>query len=271
VALVTGAGGAIGAATALSFAGAGAAVVLADRDGAAAHEVRRRIEEGGGTAVVSVSDVGDPAGAAGAVSTAIESFGQLDVVFNNAGISPDPAPVDELEIDVFDEVTRVNLRGVFLVLRQAIRAMRRSGTGGSIVNMGSSMAGWDVLAGSSAYLSSKHAVVGLTRAAALDAARYGIRVNAVCPGVVATTLGVPDLSDDAVASPGLERFAERIPLRRIGQPEDIAPVVLFLASSESRHVTGAAWLIDGGQTLQSWSNAPTASAYPYEANTSHER
>jgi NAD(P)-dependent dehydrogenase (short-subunit alcohol dehydrogenase family) len=112
--------------------------------------------------------------------------------------------------------------------------------------------------------------VGLTKAAALDAAPYGIRVNAVCPGVVATPMGVPDLSGHSV-SPGLERFAERIPLRRIARPEDIAPIVLFLASPESRHVTGAAWLVDGGQTLQSWSNAPEARSYPQQANTSHER
>jgi NAD(P)-dependent dehydrogenase (short-subunit alcohol dehydrogenase family) len=270
VALVTGAGGAIGSAAAVSFAAAGAAVVLADRDGGAAQAVKQRIEAGGGKAAVSVCDVGDPEGAQSAVSAALENFDQLDVVFNNAGISADPTPIDELAIEVFDEVTRVNLRGVFLILRQAIRAMRRSG-GGSIVNMGSSMAGWDVLSGSAPYVSSKHAVVGLTRAAALDAARYGIRVNAVCPGVVATTLGVPDLGDDSGGSPGLERFAQRIPLGRIAQPQDIAPIVLFLASAESRHVTGAAWLIDGGQTLQSWSNGPAQNSYPQEANTSNER
>lgn len=271
VAVVTGAAGAIGSATATRLAAAGAAVVVADRDGSGAAAVRERIEASGGTAVVSVSDVGDPAGAERTVGAAMEHFGRLDVVFNNAGISPAPAPIDELEIEVFDEVTRVNLRGVFLVLRQAIRAMRGTGEGGSIVNMGSSMAGWDVLAGSAPYVSSKHAVIGLTRAAALDAAPYGIRVNAVCPGVVATPLGIPDLSHDAAVSPELERFAQRIPLRRVTRPEDIAPIVLFLASSESQSVTGAAWLIDGGQTLQSWSNAPAANAYPYEANPHQER
>jgi NAD(P)-dependent dehydrogenase (short-subunit alcohol dehydrogenase family) len=126
--------------------------------------------------------------------------------------------------------------------------------------MASSMAGWDVLAGAAPYMASKHAVVGLTRSAALDAARHGIRVNTVCPGVIQTGLGVPDLQ--AGGSRGLQRFSERIPLRRVGQTDDVAAVVAFLASPDSCHVTGASWLIDGGQTLQSWSNAPAGAAFP---------
>jgi NAD(P)-dependent dehydrogenase (short-subunit alcohol dehydrogenase family) len=271
VALVTGGGGAIGSAAALRMAAAGAQIVVADRDPEAAGSVAERIGVSGGHASVAVCDVGEPDGARSATEAALVRFGQLDVVFNNAGISPAPAAVDELSVEVFDEVLRVNLRGVFLILREAIAAMRQAGRGGSIVNMGSSMAGWDVLAGSAAYVSSKHAVIGLTKSAALDAARYGIRVNAVCPGVVATPLGVPDLGTAQTASPGLERFSERIPLRRVAQPEDVASVVAFLASPESRHVTGAAWLIDGGQTLQSWSNAPDGASYVSEAIPRQER
>jgi NAD(P)-dependent dehydrogenase (short-subunit alcohol dehydrogenase family) len=127
--------------------------------------------------------------------------------------------------------------------------------------MGSSMAGWDVLSGGAGYAASKHAVLGLTRIAALDAAPYGIRVNAICPGVIETRLGVP-AGDDAEYRTGIERFADRIPLRRIGEPGDVAAAVAFLASDEARHVTGVGWLIDGGQTLQSWANAPDADAYP---------
>jgi NAD(P)-dependent dehydrogenase (short-subunit alcohol dehydrogenase family) len=127
--------------------------------------------------------------------------------------------------------------------------------------MSSSMAGWDVLAGAAGYAASKHAVLGLTRIAALDVARYAIRVNAVCPGVVETALGVP-AGDGEAYQRGVQRFADRIPLRRIGQPEDVAAVVAFLASDEAAHVTGVGWLIDGGQTMQSWSNAPDARAYP---------
>jgi NAD(P)-dependent dehydrogenase (short-subunit alcohol dehydrogenase family) len=269
VALVTGGGGAIGAAAALRLAAAGARVVVADRDQATATATAERIVAAGGDASSVVCDVGEPSEATETVGAAAERFGRLDVVFNNAGVRQIPAPIDELSVEHFDEVMRVNLRGVFLILRAAIRVMAPAGKG-SIVNMGSSMAGWDVLARSAAYVGSKHAVVGLTKAAALDAARYGIRVNAVCPGVVETPLGVPDL-DISPASAELERLAARIPLRRVAQPEDIASMVAFLASDESRHVTGSAWLIDGGQTLQSWSNSPPGPAYPSEAIRRQER
>jgi NAD(P)-dependent dehydrogenase (short-subunit alcohol dehydrogenase family) len=145
------------------------------------------------------------------------------------------------------------------VLRSSLRAMIEGGRPGAIVNMSSSMAGWDVLAGGASYAASKHGVLGLTRSAALDAAPYGIRVNAVCPGVIETALGIPDLED---GTSGRDRFAARIPLRRVGEPADVAAVVAFLASDDSRHVTGAGWLIDGGQTLQSWANAPEADHFP---------
>jgi NAD(P)-dependent dehydrogenase (short-subunit alcohol dehydrogenase family) len=150
---------------------------------------------------------------------------------------------------------------VFLVQREALKAMIAGGIAGSIVNMSSSMAGFDVLSGAAGYAATKHAVLGLTRIAALDAAPYGIRVNAVCPGVIETSLGVPSADREAYES-GVARFANRIPLRRIGEPEDVAAVVAFLASDEAAHVTGVGWLIDGGQTMQSWSNAPDGDAYP---------
>ena len=139
--------------------------------------------------------------------------------------------------------------------------MIEGGIAGSIINMSSSMAGFDVLSGAAGYAATKHAVLGLTRIAALDVARYGIRVNAVCPGVIETSLGVPS-DDEEGYRQGTERFANRIPLRRIGQPEDVAAVVAFLASAEAAHVTGVGWLIDGGQTMQSWSNAPEGDRYP---------
>lgn len=126
------------------------------------------------------------------------------------------------------------------------------------------MAGWDVLSASPGYIASKHAVTGLTRSAALDLAGYGIRVNAICPGVVETSLGVP-AADRQGYLESVRRFADRIPLRRIGQPEDVAAAVAFLASDEARHITGVDWLIDGGQTLQSWANAP---AFPWHLRNS---
>jgi NAD(P)-dependent dehydrogenase (short-subunit alcohol dehydrogenase family) len=251
VVLITGAAGAIGSAAATRFAAEGAALVLVDRDERRLRDVAPRIA---GDVAPVAADVGEPDGAAAGVAAAVERFGRLDAVFNNAGVSGTRAPVHELAVEAWDEAIRVNLRGMFLVLRAAVRAMIAGGRPGAIVNMSSSMAGWDVLDGGSAYAAGKHGVLGLTRVAALDAARYDIRVNAVCPGVVETTLGVPTLGEEGSAE--LRRFARRIPLGRVGQPEDVAAVVAFLASDEARHVTGAGWLLDGGQTLQSWSNAP---------------
>ncbi|GLQ77633.1 short-chain dehydrogenase [Mesorhizobium huakuii] len=256
--LVTGAAGAIGSAAVRRFLDEGARVAIVDRNGASARELARSL---GDNTIAIEADVTDEAHVRGAVETTVETFGGLDVVFNNAGISGVVAPVHELPVADWDTIIRINLRGIFLVLQASLRAMIKAGTGGSIVNMGSSMAGWDVLSGGAGYVASKHGVVGLTRVAALDAAPYGIRVNAICPGVIETTLGVPASGDGDFKS-SAQHFADRIPLRRIGQPEDVAAAVAFLASDEARHVTGVDWLIDGGQTLQSWANAPAGNAFP---------
>jgi NAD(P)-dependent dehydrogenase (short-subunit alcohol dehydrogenase family) len=260
VALVTGGAGTIGAAAAARLAAEGAAVVVVDRDGGRAEATAAGLGASGAAEALAVTaDVGDPAEVERAVEAALARFGRLDVVFNNAGIAGERAPIHELDVAEFDEVLRINLRGIFLVLRATVRAIAAGGRGGAIVNMASSMAGWDVLAGGASYAASKHGVVGLTRSAALDAAPYGIRVNAVCPGVIETPLGIPGLEE---GTSGRDRFAARIPLRRVGTPADIAAVVAFLASDDARHVTGAGLLVDGGQTLQSWSNAPAAESFP---------
>ncbi|MDQ0470493.1 SDR family NAD(P)-dependent oxidoreductase [Labrys wisconsinensis] len=258
IALVTGGAGAIGSAAVRRFAAEGAEVAIVDRDLARAEALAAEI---GAAAAAFGADVSRPDEVERAVAGTVERFGGLDVVFNNAGIPGKVAPVHELAVEDWEAIVRVNLNGMFLVLRAAIRAMIAAGTAGSVVNMGSSMAGWDVLAGGAGYAATKHGVVGLTRVAALDAAPWGIRVNAICPGVIETRLGVP-AADEAAYSVGIERFANRIPLRRIGQPEDVAAAVAFLASDDARHVTGVDWLIDGGQTLQSWANAPEAEAFP---------
>lgn len=261
VVLITGAAGAIGSAAARRFASEGAHVVILDRDRARAAEVADMLGQDGTQALAVTADVSSEAEVDRATAEAMARFGRLDVLFNNAGISGKVAPVYELSVEDWDEIIAVNLRGIFLVQRAALRAMIAGRIRGSVVNMSSSMAGWDVLAGGAGYAASKHAVLGLTRIAALDAARHGIRVNAICPGVIETRLGVP-AGDEAAYRAGIQRFADRIPLRRIGEPDDVAAVVAFLASDDARHVTGAGWLIDGGQTLQSWANAPEAAAYP---------
>ncbi|MCX5496760.1 SDR family NAD(P)-dependent oxidoreductase [Kaistia dalseonensis] len=262
VVLVTGGAGAIGSAACRRFASEGATIVVVDRDGTRAEETAQALRASGYNAIGVAADVGDEIEAEAAIAAAISAFGRLDIVFNNAGISGKVAPVYELSIADWDEIVRINLRGIFLIQRFALRAMIEAKTRcGSIINMSSSMAGWDVLAGGAGYASTKHAVLGLTKVAAFDVARYGIRVNAVCPGVIETTLGVP-AEDQAGYRAGIERFANRIPLRRIGQPGDVAGLVAFLASDDALHITGAGYLIDGGQTMQSWANAPEADAYP---------
>lgn len=249
--LITGGAGSIGWAAARRFAAEGARIVLADLNEAKAAELAATLDHAVGVG----GDVASEAGAQAAIGAAVEAYGRLDVVFNNAGISGPVRPVHELSAEDWDNVIRTNLRSQFLVLKAAARDMIARGQGGAIVNMGSSMGGWDVLSGSPGYLASKHAVTGLTRSAALDLAGYGIRVNAICPGVIETSLGVP-AADRQAHLESVRQFADRIPLRRIGQPEDVAVAVAFLASSEARHITGVDWLIDGGQTLQSWANSP---------------
>ena len=258
VALVTGAGGALGRASALRFAAEGARVVVADLDEERAQAAAAEI---GSDAVAIVADVTRAEDCAAMVQLADETFGGLDVVFANAGIGGQKLEFVDMPMEAWDRMMDINLRGMALTCKAAVPALIAAG-GGSIVLMGSSTGGWDTIHGSGAYMMSKEAVKALARSLALELGRHRIRVNAICPGIIETPLSFRQgTADSAAWERFFARFAERIPLGRVGQPEDVAATVAFLASDDARHITGASLLIDGGQTLQSWSNAPDA-PYP---------
>lgn len=265
VVLITGGGRGIGRAAALRFAQEGANVAIADIRADAVEAVAGEVRASGHSALTIVADVADEDDNRRVLEETLAAFERLDVLFANAGITHD-STVQEMPVETWDEVIRVNLRGVFLSCKHAVPALIASR--GAIVTMSSSMAGWDTLAGGAAYMASKEGVSGLTKSLALQLAGYGIRVNAVCPGVIQTRLGLEENGDEAALlteaawQAKYDAFANRIPLRRAGQPEDVAAAVAFLASDDARHITGSMLLIDGGQTLQSWSNAPDAGSYP---------
>lgn len=263
VALVTGAGSGLGRATALRFAEEGAHLALVDIDQASLEKVGGEIEDLGRSCAKILADVSEVEDCERMVRETMEQFGQLDVVFANAGIGSKAggAPIADMDPEDWDRVVAVNLRGVFLTCKYSVPALIESGQG-AIVTNGSSMAGWDTSLNGAAYMASKAGVTGLTKSLALQLGGYGIRVNAVCAGVFKTRLGYPPGMSEEDYEARYERFANRIPLRRVGEPEDLAATVAFLASDEARHITGSLILIDGGQTLQSWSNAPESETYP---------
>ena len=260
VALITGAGSGLGRASALRFAEEKARVAIADVDLGRAQAVAAEI---GSEAISIRADVTSIQDCEAMVKTTCDNFGRLDILFANAGVGGERVEFVDLPIDEWDRVIGVNLRGLVLTCKAAAPALIDAG-GGSIVLMGSSTGGWDTILGSGPYMTSKEAIKAIARNLALELARYRIRVNAICPGIIQTPLSFrqkpegPDAWEDFFA-----KYAERIPLRRVGQPEDVAAAVAFLASDDARHITGTSLLIDGGQTLQSWSNAPDT-VYPSE-------
>jgi NAD(P)-dependent dehydrogenase (short-subunit alcohol dehydrogenase family) len=237
VAIVTGAGSGIGRATALRFAAEGARVFAADVTGAEA-ETAAAI---GANGVAVHTDVADPAQVAAMIDAARTRFGRLDVLFNNAGIEGAQGATADCTLENFDRVIAVNLRGVFLGMKYALPAMLASG-GGSIIN-NASVAGLVGFAGVPAYCASKGGVIQLTRAAALEYATQGVRVNAICPGVVHTPMVERFTGGDPAA---LAQMGAMQPVNRLGTPEEIAAVALFLASDDSSFVTGVAFPADGG-------------------------
>lgn len=241
VAIITGAASGIGKATAKLFAEHGAKVVVADIDKDGGNQTVANIHNAGNEAIYVQTDVTIKADTEQMVAQTVKTYGKLDILFNNAGIAM-RLPVAELSEDDWHRCLNVNLTGVFLCAKAAIPAMQQNG-GGTIINMSSifGIVGADVRA---AYVASKGAVTNLTRGMALDYAQDNIRVNCICPGFVETPLvaGVVRTPEE------YQKLADKHPLRRLGQPEEIAYGALYLASDESAFVTGIALPIDGGYT-----------------------
>jgi NAD(P)-dependent dehydrogenase (short-subunit alcohol dehydrogenase family) len=242
VALITGAGSGIGRAAALRFAELGASVVVADVNANGGGETIHLVQEFGSEGLFVQCDVSDPVAVGRMVEESVNCFGRLDFAVNNAGIAGPWQPLQNYPHDGWDRVLGVNLTGVFYCMQEEIRRM--SASGGSIVNI-SSIAGKRGLPNQAAYTASKHGVIGLTRVAAQEAARHNIRVNAVCPVYTETPLFSPMIADNPRRA---QKMLERIPMRRFGQPQDIADAIVWLCSEQSRFITGQAINLDGGMT-----------------------
>ena len=249
VALVTGAESGIGRAASLRFAGEGSQVAVVDLREEAAETVANEILDAGGKAVAITADVSSATDAAGMVEQCVREFASLHVLYNNAGVDAAGTVLDGTEED-WDRCLDVNAKGTFLCSKFAAPEIEASG-GGSIINQGS-VAALVGVREFAAYCAAKGAVVSLTRAMALDLAPRRIRVNCICPGTVFTPLMEPMVRKrgDGDLEKGLELTIQKYPIGRLGTPEDIARVALFLASDDAAFVTGAIYAVDGGMTAQ---------------------
>lgn len=248
-ALVTGAGAGIGRATARKFSTEGAKVVVSDIDSTGGIETVRLIHADGGKAIFIQADCSKPEDVKTLIEGVVEEYESLDCVCNNAGIEGKIAPFAEQTIENYDAVMNVNARGVFLCLRAEIREMLTSG-GGAIVNL-ASIAGLIGFPGIAPYTASKHAVNGLTKNAALEYGKDGIRVNSICPGGIDTRMldSLAEQTSDGQQS-SQQMMAPLHPLGRIGTPEEVAELIVWLCSDRAAFVTGANIPIDGGYVAQ---------------------
>ena len=245
--LVTGAGSGIGRTAAETFARAGANVVAADRNKEAAAETVVKIHAAGGKAEAVHCDVTHEEEVAAAVAFAVERFGRLDGALNNAGIEMHNKPVHELSAKEWNAVIGVDLTGVFYCIKHEILIMKEYGKG-SIVNTASS-SGVRGQANASEYIAAKHGVVGLTKAAAVDAGPLGIRVNSICPGLILTPMAQGRLMNDPVFSQALDGLRQRHIIGRFGETSEVAEAAMWLLSDLASFTTGTAMLVDGGYSI----------------------
>jgi NAD(P)-dependent dehydrogenase (short-subunit alcohol dehydrogenase family) len=245
VALVTGGSSGIGRATALTFAREGARVVVADAQQDGGHQTVHMIQESSGEATFVPVDVTRVADVEAMIAKAVQTYGRLDCAYNNAGVgSRARAPLADYPEEDWHRIIAINLTGVWLCMKYEIPQMLQQG-GGAIVNT-ASIAGLAGLAETSAYVASKHGVVGITRTAALEYGRQGIRVNCVCPGYIRTPMTAQSMSDPD----RLAQMIAREPIGRVGNPEEVAAAVMWLCSDAASFVTGHTMTVDGGYMAQ---------------------
>jgi NAD(P)-dependent dehydrogenase (short-subunit alcohol dehydrogenase family) len=241
VAFVTGAASGIGRATAVAFAQEGARVAILDLTEEALATTAEAVRATGAEVLVLACDVAKPEQVEAAIAEVVATFGRLDVAFNNAGVENKAAPVAEIALEEWDRILNINLRGTFVCMKHELAQMVRQGSG-VVVNT-SSGAGVRGVAGGASYAASKHAIIGLTKSAALDYAKANIRVNAVLPGNIETPMM------DRFTGGDIQKAIDLEPVGRLGKPEEIADAVLWMSADLGAFVTGAAIAVDGGWSL----------------------